>query len=264
MQAGAPYRYAWLALLFILVPAIAVAFWPGYFGHLAGSSIAFHAHGLTASCWVLLVLAQSWSAASRRFALHQLAARAVLVVAPLFAGGAALAMQSMAAKFLTKSDPFYAALGARLGLDDLVASVALVAMVRAAIVHRRRVGLHAAYMLATVLLVLSPIMARLPLPRVPHLGEIMTALVALALYFARRRDGLPFLVVIGLSLLRAVQFETVAASAAWAELFVRLVDIPAVLLASVAVLAAGAAVWTVWPWRVAQPLDRVRNRTTAS
>ncbi|PTS76700.1 hypothetical protein DBR17_14310 [Sphingomonas sp. HMWF008] len=244
-----PYRFAWPILLFALLPAILIAFWPGYFGNLPRSSFAFHAHGLTASAWVLLVLAQSWTASTRRFASHRWLARAVLVAVPLFAGGAALAMQSMAVKFVTKSEPFYAALGARLGLDDVVASVSLVWMVRAAILARRRVGLHAAYMLSTVLLVLSPIIARLPVPHVPHLGELFTAAVALALYATRPRDGWPFLLVVALATLRAVQFETVAASATWARLVGMLADVPAAALALPATLAAAAAIWTVWPWQ---------------
>ena len=244
-----PYRFAWPILLLALLPAILIAFWPGYFGNLTHSSFAFHAHGLTATAWVLLVLAQSWTASTRRFAVHRWLARAVLVAVPLFAGGAALAMQSMAVKFVTKSEPFYAAFGARLGMDDVVASVALVWMVRAAIRARRRTGLHAAYMLATVLLVLSPIVARLPLPHVPHLGEAFTALVALALYATRPRDGWPFLLVIALAALRALQFETIAASATWARMFGSLAEMAPAALALPAVLAAAIAIWSVWPWQ---------------
>jgi len=244
-----PYRHAHYVILLVLVPAIAVAFTPHYFGDLPGASVAFHAHGLTASLWVLLVMAQSWTAHARRFALHKALARSVLVLVPLFAAGGALAMQSMATKFATKSDPFYAMLGARLGLDDVVATIALVLMVRAAIVHRRRMGLHAAYMLSTVLLVLSPVIERLPLPRVPHLGEIVTLVIALALYAMRRRDGLPFLIVAALSVERAVQFETVAATDAWARLFSRLTEVPSIVVALLAMLAAVAVIWPAWPWK---------------
>lgn len=243
-----PFRFAHYVILLVLIPAIGIAFWPQYFGDLRGSSFAFHAHGLTASCWVLLVMAQSWTAHARAFRWHRLVARSVLILVPLFAAGGVLAMQSMAVKFTTKSVPFYAEFGARLGLDDVVATTALVLMVRAAIVNRRRVGLHAGYMLGTVLLVLSPVVARLPIPFIPHLGDAITLLIALSLYAMRRRDGRPFLIVAALSVVRVVQFHTVAASEAWAGLFSRLVGISSVLLAVTAMLAAGLAIWTVWPW----------------
>lgn len=243
-----PYRYAHYVILLVLVPAIAVAFTPRYFGDLPAASFAFHVHGVTASLWVLLVMAQSWTAHAKRFALHKVVARSVLVLVPLFAAGGVLAMQSMAEKFVTKSDPFYAALGARLGLDDVVATTALVLMVRAAIVNRRRMGLHAAYMLSTVLLVLSPVVARLPIPLIPHLGDTITIAVALTLYAMRRRDGRPFLIVAALSVLRVVQFHTLAASEWWAERFGALVGMSSIALAFAAILVAGLAVWTVWPW----------------
>lgn len=243
-----PYRYAHYFILLILLPAIAVAFTPRYFGVLPAASFAFHAHGVTASLWVLLVMAQSWTAHAKKFALHKMVARSVLVLVPLFAAGGILAMQSMAEKFVTRSDPFYAMLGARLGLDDVVATTALVLMVRAAIVNRRRMGLHAAYMLSTVLLVLSPVVARLPIPLIPHLGDAITIVTALSLYAIRRRDGRPFLIVAALSVLRVVQFHTLAASEWWAGAFGALKDLPAAPLAIAAMLAAGLAIWTAWPW----------------
>ena len=49
-----PFKHAhWLVVA--LLPVIALAFWPAYFGNLRGASVAFHAHGLSASAWILLV-----------------------------------------------------------------------------------------------------------------------------------------------------------------------------------------------------------------
>jgi hypothetical protein len=244
-----PYRYAHYVILLALVPAIGLAFWPAYFGNLRGASWAFHAHGLTASCWIILALAQSWTAHAKRFVWHRLAARSVLVLVPLFAAGGALALQGMATKFVTKSDPFYGAFGARLGMDDIVSTIMLVAMVRAAIVNRRRVGLHAAYMLATVALVLPPVFSRLPLPRWWHLADLLTIAIALAVYLARRRDGWPFLLVTVYSVWRIVQFETIAASDWWAAAFAQIKDLPPLPIILGAFVAAGAAIWSAWPWK---------------
>ena len=49
-----PYRRAWWAML-VLAPIILLAFWPAYFGALPTAPLAFHAHGLTATAWLLLV-----------------------------------------------------------------------------------------------------------------------------------------------------------------------------------------------------------------
>lgn len=244
-----PHRYAHWVMLLVLLPAVALAFWPAYFSRFGSAPFAFHAHGLTATAWILLVLAQSWTAHARRFQWHRATGRLLMVLVPIFAAGAAIAVQSMATKFVTRSDPFYAALGARLGLDDVIATTSLVWLVRLAILNRHRVALHAGYMLATVLLVLSPIMARLPLPRLPHLGEAVTIAIAVAMWAMVPRAGRPFQIVILLSVIRAVQFETVGAGETWARLFGSLALASPTALALGAMLLATLAIWTVWPWQ---------------
>jgi hypothetical protein len=243
-----PYRHAHWVLLFLLAPVVLLAFWPSYFGAMRGATFAFHAHGLSASAWLLLVALQSWSVHSRRFALHRASGRAVMVVVPLFAGGAALVVHSMSLKYAA-GHPFYGIFGPRLGLHDLISTVALVAMVRAALVRRRVAALHGGFMLGTVLLVLPPVLARLPLPIPPwlHAGELLGGLIALALYLRAPRTGLPFLVVIGVMLLDVLEFETVGASALWARGFGAIGTLPAAPLALAAAAGAAAALFSAWP-----------------
>jgi hypothetical protein len=246
-----PYRHAHWILLLALAPAIATAFWRDYFGTIASAPFAFHVHGLTAIAWIALVALQSWSAHARRLPLHRASGRAVLFVVPLFACGAALVLHSMAVKYAGQSHPFYARFGPRLGMHDLISTVALVAMVRAALVQRRRVGLHAGYMLATVLLVLPPILARLPIGAPPalHLGELTAGLAALALYAGRRRDGMPFLIVTAVMLLEVLAFESFGASSAWSGLFARIARWPVLPLAFGALTISALALWSARnPW----------------
>lgn len=244
-----PHRYAHWVMLLVLLPAVTLAFWPSYFSQLRSSSFAFHAHGVSATSWILLVLVQSWTAHARRFDWHRATGRLLLVAVPIFAAGAALAMQSMATKFVTRADPFYAALGARLGMDDVIATTSLVWLVRLAVLNRHCVALHAGYMLATVLLVLSPIIARLPLPRIFHLGEAVTIAIALALWATAPRTARPFQIVVALSVIRAIQFETVGASETWERIFGSLAQASPTMLAAGAMLLAILATWTVWPWQ---------------
>jgi len=245
-----PYRHAHWALL-LLAPVIALAFWPAYFGALPQASVAFHAHGLTASFWLALVGFQSWSAHAPSRAAHRLAGRAVFLAVPLFAGAAVLALHSMATKFATASDPFYAALGARLGAHDILSTTVLVALVCTALINRRRMAVHGACMLSTAILVLPPVIARLPIPRFFHSGELIAIAIALLAAWAEPRGRWPFLVVAGVQVVHILMFETVAASAAWAGTFAAFSTLPVAPFALAA--AAAALAGLVMAWRTVPP-----------
>ena len=259
-----PYRYAHHVIVWLLLPVILFAFWPRYFGVLPGASFAFHAHGLTATAWVMLVAAQSWTIHRRRFAIHRMLGRTVFVLVPLFAGGGALAMHSMAIKYVTKSDPFYAALGPLLGLDDLISTTALVLFVRAALVNRRRAHVHGGYLLASVMLVIPPIVARLGLPVPPwsHPGELIAALPAILLYLGAPKHGRPFLVLLGVLAAKVAADEMLGFNPAWVRVFAGLAEVPPVLLAVPAMLIALAALWSAWrPAWWLPPATRVATTT---
>ncbi|MDF7776612.1 hypothetical protein P1X14_15250 [Sphingomonas sp. AOB5] len=236
-----PYRHAHWALLLLLAPMVGTAFWRDYFGNLGGASFAFHAHGLTAIAWLTLIAVQSWSAHSKRLALHRKTGLALFAAVPLFVAGSVLVYHSMAVKYLA-GHPFYSRFGPMLGMHDLISTIALVAMVALALKHRRRVGVHAGYMLATVLLVLPPVIERLPLPfSTPaylRLSELLPMLLALALAARNRRSAEPMLVVAALLALQTVQFFTFGASEGWARAFGAAASLNGVPLALVAVLLA--------------------------
>lgn len=243
-----PFRHAHWALL-LLAPVIALAFWPQYFGKLPDAPFAFHAHAVTASAWLILVAWQAWTIQQGKRALHRASGAALLVVVPLFVGGGVLAMCSMAVKYATASHPFYAVLGPQLGLHDVIATTMLVAMVRAALVARRRIALHAGYMLSTVLLVLPPVVERLPLlPRGLHVSEGAAIVAALVLWWlSGKGNGRPFLIVVAVMIVQIVQFETIGASAAWGRAFARLADVPPFPLALAAMIASAIILWSAWP-----------------
>ena len=137
-----------------------------------------------------------------------------------------LVLHSMATKFATRSDPFYAALGARLGGHDIISTIALIGFVAFALRWRRKIVLHGASMLATALLVLPPVISRLPIPRFFHSGElIVIALSALAAWREPRARGV-FAAVAVLQILHIAAFETVWASLAWARAFAAFSHLP--------------------------------------
>lgn len=261
-----PYRYAHQALVFVLLPVIVFALWPHYFGRLTQAPFAFHAHGVTALAWVLLVAGQSWTIRTRRFGLHRTLGRLVFLVVPLFVAGGAVAVQSMALKYVTRSDPFYAALGPMLGLDDLISTTALVLFARAALAHRKRPALHGGYLLGTVLLVFPPIIARLNLPAPPawHVGEIIPALIATFLAARAPKNARPFLVAIATLAAKALADTLFGFSDPWIAVFTATLKVPTVLLAAVPGLLAFWVLWWTWHPAAARSGAEVRGASMPS
>ncbi len=256
-----PYRHAhWYLLL--LFPLTGLAFWPNYFAKFAASPYAFHVHGLTASLWILLLAVQSWTIHNRRNALHRGAGMTSLALFPVFLVGGLLVLQTMAHKVGTRADPFYDLFGARLGTMDSVSSIALPFLFYSAIRWRRKVHLHARYMLAPILFLLGPILSRL-MPALPplaitgpdtfylfayglHIANGIAAAVAAFLYLRAPRHGRPFLIVGGLIVLQSLLFETLGRTGGWVELYASLASVPTSLLVSLGLAAgilAGAAGW---------------------
>jgi len=65
-----PFRKAWLYVLALLALTF-VAFWPGYFAELQAETMAHHAHAASAILWMILAIAQSWTAHHNQLALHR-------------------------------------------------------------------------------------------------------------------------------------------------------------------------------------------------
>ena len=256
-----PYRHAhWYLLL--LFPLTGLAFWPNYFSKFAASPYAFHVHGITASLWIALLAAQSWTIHHRRNALHRTAGIASLALFPFFLAGGLLVLQTMAAKIGTREDPFYVVFGARLGTMDALSSIALPFLFYLAMRWRRKVHLHARYMLAPVLFLLGPILSRL-MPALPpfavtgpetfyrfgyglHFSNGIAVAVAALLYAKAPKHGLPFLVVGGLVLVQSLLFETLGRTQGWVTLYSSLANVPTPLVVSLGLaggVMAGAAGW---------------------
>jgi hypothetical protein len=256
-----PYRHAhWFLLL--LFPLTGLAFWPNYFSKFSASPYAFHVHGIAASLWILLLAFQSWTIYSRRDAVHRAAGWANLVLFPLFLVGGLLVLQTMAARFGAQDGPFYSLFGARLGMLDTVSSIARPFLFYMAIRWRRKVHLHARYMLAPVLFLLPPILSRL-MPILPpfaitgpdnfyrfgygvHAADAIAVALAAFLYWKAPRHGRPFAIVGGLILLHSLLFETLGRSESWEALYASLAHVPTALVASLGLAVgtlAGAAGW---------------------
>lgn len=253
-----PYRHAHWYILGLL-PLIGLAFWPNYFSTFSTASWAFHAHGMTALAWLLLLAWQSWSIHNGRTAAHRSSGRLSLILFPLFLAGGTALLFGMARQMVAGSE-FHVLFGPQLAWFDFAGVGMMAFFYHEALRHRRRVRLHSGYMLATVVALLPPIVGRLsgiPLgvsgPGTLHLlypGFVASTLIAagIALIVARGRgaDGKPWLYAALISVAGTAAFVTVGETQAWRSVFAWMATLPVepFILASA---AAGALIaWSGW------------------
>lgn len=256
-----PYRYAWLFIL-TLIAATVFAFWRSYFEVVSAAPTGFHVHGVTATLWMLLLLAQSLTPHRGQIGLHRLLGRATFVAVPLFAAGAMGVIHSMAMG-TQNGDPFYALWGARLGFIDLLAFGAVLYAASMALRHRRNVRLHAGYMLSTALPLVSPVLGRVVNRTVPGLiihgpadfpvfgsgvqvANLIAGFFALWLWKRDAKFGRPWAVALGVIIAQIVAFETFAVSDAWYTAFLGVGTQPLAGLGAFGLIAGAVAVWIGW------------------
>jgi len=241
-----------------LLPLATLAFWPRYLSTLSNAGFAFHAHGITATLWLLLLAAQSWSIHHGRRSVHRSAGMASLLLFPLFMAGGASIFLGMAQRYVEAATPFYQLYPARL---DVVGVSGIAYFYYQAMRLRRKVWLHSGYLLATALFLLPPILGRLS-PFLPGLAingpadfvklgigfqiaNAVTALIALIIAW-RSRVGRPFYEAAALVALSALLYQTIGGWSAWQALYARFADVP-VLPFALAAGAAGIAIgWAGW------------------
>lgn len=256
-----PFRHAhwWVLLLF---PVAALAFWPQYLSALPTSPASYHFHGITASLWLLLLAAQSWTIHHGHRAFHRSTGLVSLALFPLFLAGGAAIFVGMAERFVAAATPFYQLWPPRLAWLDFVAIGGMAYFYFKALKHRRKVGAHSSYLLATAIFLLPPILGRLaPLPLgidfsqpgafeqlglAFHLGNVATAVIAFAIAARAGRNGRPFVVAGLLSLLATLLFEIPGGTEAWRSVYGHAARIPLAPVVVAAALAGAAVGWAGW------------------
>jgi hypothetical protein len=147
-----PYRTApyWLLLTIVV---IAVGFWPSYFSVVGTVPWQFHAHGVAATLWVAMVLAQTLLVKKERLHLHRAIGKASLFLFPFLIGGLFGIIDYTGKHFVSgEPDPVRAMLGGAFATGMAVAAAAYVAVFYQALKNRRKVWLHSGYMLTTPLI----------------------------------------------------------------------------------------------------------------
>jgi hypothetical protein len=218
------YAYVWFSLAFAVT---LLGFWPSFFSGPLQNDPVRTIHGLLATAWMLMLIAQSWLIAHRHVLWHRRVGKLSYVLAPALVISAALVIPSMLG-----SHHFPPRLVLSLIFSDVCSLAAFTLLYGLAIWHRRSVVLHARYMSATVLVILVPALGRVFGIYVPGVHGLEGALnpsywvveaACVALMFADWRKGrsltpyaltLVFLVAVNWGLWQAPDMP---AFAAWAK-----------------------------------------------
>jgi hypothetical protein len=146
-----PYPRAPFYMLGVIA-VILIGFWPSYFSVAPTAAWQFHAHGVAASLWVLMVTAQSWTAQGKaQLPLHRAVGTASLFLFPFLIAGLAAIIDRQSRDFAA-GDPINLAYGPGFMAGTMVAIAAYVTVYYRALKFRRKVWVHAGYMLSTPLI----------------------------------------------------------------------------------------------------------------
>ncbi len=151
-----PYpRAHWYVLLVIAV--IIAGFWPSYFAVWDNVPWQFHAHGVAASIWVMMVAAQSWSVHHKQLPLHRAVGKSSLLLFPFLIGGLAAIIDVTAKGYVAGEGPVRQMFGGPFLIGLALAIAAYVTVYYQALKNRRKVWVHSGYMLTTpIILFESP------------------------------------------------------------------------------------------------------------
>jgi hypothetical protein len=252
-----PFRKAWLWVL-VLFALTFVAFWPGYFSKLPEKKVAHHYHAASSVLWMILAIAQSWTAHHNQLALHRKIGPSIFVLFPFFLVAGMWVMHVEAGTVAGDFNSLEGKVLAQFGFFDPLANIAFAFLFWAGLKHRYKVHLHARYMLATLLFVVAPIAFRLLPMLIPFLepeenfsyamagGNLIALAVALYLYRQAPRHGRPFLIAAGFIVAQQVTFETLGRIPSWAPIFASLSDVSLPFLLILTGIASVGIAWHGW------------------
>ena len=163
-----PYRHAPYYVL-VCVAVILAGFWPSYFAKWGNVPWQFHAHGIAASIWVLMVLMQSWTVHKEQLPLHRAVGKSSLLLFPFLIGGLAAIIDLTGKGFVAADSPSRVTYGGQFLVGLALAIAAYVVLYFRALKFRRKVWVHSGYMLATPLILFESPFSRLMAGFVPGL-----------------------------------------------------------------------------------------------
>jgi hypothetical protein len=187
------YRNAHVYFLLALLVTLG-GFGPTFYTRLGETRLPYLVHGVSATLWMVMLIAQSWIITHGGARWHRRLGWSSVVVFPALL----LSGLYMVRLMLSVRMDDYGPLAYTLALIDVPSLILLGVFYALAIVHRLSVKLHSRYMAATVILLLPPSLGRFlvfwvpgidSLPRALNPMMVLTELIALALVIDDRRGG---------------------------------------------------------------------------
>jgi len=257
-----PYRHASYWMLG-LIAVILVGFWPSYFAVAPSAAWQFHAHGIAASLWVLMVTAQSWTAQSKsQLPLHRAAGKASLFLFPFLIAGLAAIIDRQSRDFVG-GDPVNLAYGPGFMIGTMVAMAAYVTVYYRALKFRRKVWVHAGYMLSTPLILFESPFSRaasfvVPAFKVtnpPDFSPVMASIqwsmaielaIIAAIWWRVRERASPFLVTACFIVVEMLAMGFASSVPALSRLDTFIGHLPDATIVLTGFVIGGAASWFGW------------------
>lgn len=163
-----PYRHAPYYVLAVIAVIVA-GFWPSYFSKGSDVPWQFHAHGVAASIWVLMVLAQSITIHKQQLPIHRAVGKSSLLLFPFLIGGLAAIIDLTGKGYVSGDGATRQMFGGQFLIGLALAIAAYVVLYYRALKFRRKVWMHSGYMLATPLILFESPFSRLMTVFVPGL-----------------------------------------------------------------------------------------------
>jgi hypothetical protein len=257
-----PYRNAPYYMLGVIA-VIVVGFWPSYFAVAPAVPWQFHAHGIAASLWVLTVTAQSWTAHRKtQLPLHRTVGKASLFLFPFLLAGLA-AITSIQAKNWIEGEPLHLLYGPGFMAGTMVAMAAYATVYYRALKYRRKVWVHAGYMLSTPLILFESPFSRaasfvVPAFKVtnpPDFSPVMASIqwsmaielaIIAAIWWRVRERASPFLVTACFIVVEMLAMGFASSVPALSRLDTFIGHLPDATIVLTGFAIGGAASWFGW------------------
>ena len=253
-----PYRHAPYYVL-VVIAVIVAGFWPSYFAVWGEVPWQFHAHGVAASIWVLMVLMQSWTVHRGQLPLHRAVGKSSLILFPFLIGGLA-AIIDVTGKGFVAGDYIRTTFGGEFLIGLGLAAAAYVLLYYRALKYRRKVWSHAGYMLATPLILFESPFSRIIGTWIPALqyngpqdnhlfmdsiiwGMAAELAIIAILWWRFREKANPFLVAAIFIVAQMLAMGLMHKNAALESLLVMIGNLP-----STAVILTGFAIGAATSW----------------
>ncbi len=247
----------------IVIAVVVARFWPSYFGVWGSAPWQFHAHGIAASLWVVMVAAQSWTAHHRQLPLHRAVGKSSLFLFPFLIGGLAAIIDVTAKGFVAGGGPARMLFGGSFLIGLALAIAAYVTVYYRALKYRRSVWAHSGYMLATPLIlfespfgrILNGFMPGLTISGPADLDRIMPAIlwsmalelgVVAAIWLKYRDRARPFLVAAGFIVAQMLTMALMTESQSLKALLAILGHWPSEIVIAIGFAIGALTSWAGW------------------